>query len=694
MSLIDIYNVKCEIPELTSSTIVEDWGTNISSEQYWRRKPLPDYFNQVEYDKEGNAILTTEQRIYATKEVERCRNGFWFMNNGFETYITGKHYFYLQWWKLEDDIYADYRDTDRRYFIYLNHWENTPWCLGVIRGKKRREGATSQATSNLIYECVFYKNSICGLVSKTNTDGRTAFTNMVAFGYRQLPVFLKPKQLNNKDSVSELVFAHKTTTIKDGKGATIDNDTGHRSKVDYRAAGTNAYDSGRLSRGLWDEGGKWDVETPFSKFIAIVSKTMVKGIKRVGFMECPSTVNEMTKSGGAEYKKVWDSADQFTQERTKNRLVRYFTPAFDGYVGFIDRYGMSVIDKPTKEQYDFLVEHYVGIGDLTEEDVKLGARDYLISKRVGLEGTELEEEIRMNPFDEKEMFLSAGTGCLYAAQAMRMRQQIEWLKYNDVIDRGNLVWENGDDWFRLKDLPSGEKELIIGKLNWVPNKNGIYEKLKGWTPKEPNNVYEKNGYFFPNGNYSIRMACDPFKYDKTKDNRKSTCVAYAYQLPDLLGNENDFDDMFTMRYSDRPNTTDIANENVLKMAWYCGCQVLFERNVNHWKKSFQILKCSGFLTWMADEVEPGIYTDGKGVVVQAACDYTEAYLEKNTEKIYFKEMLSEESGFLGFEVENTQKYDDAMSAGFCFINVKHKKYVKPQTSKTNIENIMPYRQAV
>jgi hypothetical protein len=125
-----------------------------------------------------------------------------------------------------------------------------------------------------------------GLVSKTNTDGRNTFTNMVAFGYRQLPVFLKPKQLNNKDSVTELVFAHKANTIKDAKGAVVDNDTGHRSKVDYRAAGTNAYDSGRISRGLWDEGGKWPVEIPFSKFVGIVSKTMVKGSKRVGFMEC------------------------------------------------------------------------------------------------------------------------------------------------------------------------------------------------------------------------------------------------------------------------------------------------------------------------------------------------------------------------------------------------------------------------
>ena len=69
----------------------------------------------------------------------------------------------------------------------------------------------------------------------------------------------------------------------------------------------------------------------------------------------------------------------------------------------------------------------------------------------------------MKNFDEKEMFLSAGNGCLYAAQAMRMREQLDWLNYNEMVERGNLVWENGDDFYTLKDLPNGEKELNIGK---------------------------------------------------------------------------------------------------------------------------------------------------------------------------------------------------------------------------------------
>lgn len=688
--VIEIYGTKITLPNIPEN--IEDWGTDIAEEQYWRRKDLPKFFEQVEYDKEGNALLTFQQREYAKEEVRRCKEGFWFYNKAVKTYITGKHYFYLSHWKLEDDVHPDFRDLDRRYFTYLNHWENTSWCLGILIGKMRRRGATSIATSNLIYECIFFKNSFCGLTSKTQVDAKSAFTNMVSFGYRQLPVFLKPKQLNNKDSVTELVFAHKTVDIKGGVGGVLDNDTGHRSRVDYRAPSPNVYDGSRCSRLLLDEGAKWSKENPFSTIVSIVSKTLVKGVKKVGFLECPSTTNAMS-NGGEEFKIVWDNANQQKYERTPNRLVKYFTPAYDGYYGFIDKYGMSVIDEPTPEQYKYLVDNFVGIGDLTEEDVKKGAKQYLLEKRGQLEGAALEEEIRMNPFDEKEMFQSALTNCLY--NTFLLNEQLDWLSYQEKLtERGNLVWENGNKYYKEVTDNLGNKGIEVSKLIWTPNENGKYEKVVGWMPKEMNNVYERNGNFSPNGNYAVRIGCDPFKYDKTKDNRKSDCAAYAYQTEDGLDAESPYNDMFVLKYVDRAATTDIQYEHILKMAWFCGCQVLFERNVDGWNKYFRVERCAGFLMWMPNEVEAGIYTDGKGNTVQMICDFTESYIMKNIRKVYFPSLIDIKSGWLGFQVEDTQKYDEAMASGFALIAAKAKKYTIKSEEKRNIESIMPYNRAV
>jgi len=104
--------------------------------------------------------------------------------------------------------------------------------------------------------------------------------------------------------------------------------------------------------------------------LSIVSKTMVKGAKACWIWRVPLTVNEMTKSGGAD-KSAWDNANQFKSKgkRTPNQFVRYFSPAYDGYEGFIDRHGMSVICEPTHEQYQYLVDKWVGKSGLTEEDI-------------------------------------------------------------------------------------------------------------------------------------------------------------------------------------------------------------------------------------------------------------------------------------------------------------------------------------
>jgi hypothetical protein len=187
---------------------------------------------------------------------------------------------------------------------------------------------------------------------------------------------------------------------------------------------------------------------------------------------------------------------------------------------------------------------------------------------------------------------------------------------------------------------------VPNELYWVDNPNGNFERLKDWEPREANKVYENNGKFLPNNNHAIRIGCDPFKYDKTKNKKRS-------------------------------------NE-VMKRAWWCGCQVLFERNVNHWKDHFAKWECDGFLMWMPGEIEPGIYTDGKGTVVQTICNYTETYINDDISKVFFVSLMKKEGGWLGFKVEDTQDSDEPMAFGFTLIAVKGKKYIRREEMQRNI----------
>jgi len=572
---IKIYGTTISIPETPKLEEISGYDLP-KSEQFWIRKNLPDFFSKIEYNKNGDLILTQEQEDYAYEEVLKCKKGFWFFNDGVPTYITGKNYFYLQWWKLEDDIYADYRDTDRRYFLFLDYWEKRDSCLGIVRAKKRREGATSQATSNIIYECIFYKDSKCGLVSKTKEDSKTAFTDMISFGYRQLPVFLKPRQINKEDSVTELVFAHKSQTAKDGISSAIKEDEGHRSRVSFRAPVLNAYDSGRMSRLLIDETGKFPKETPASKLLSIVSKTLLKGVKRVGFMEVPSTVNSLTKSSGGEFKKIWLNANQGKYNPTPNRLVRYFTPAYDGFEGFIDKYGISVIDTPNEEQYDYLVKKWVKkdnitgelISELSEEDIKKGAKEYVtIKRRLGLEGDDLEEEIRMNPCDEDEIFQSTLSDCHF--NSTNINNQRKRIEENPPILRRVTFYRNIDQTIGWRDDENGYWEILSFPAKEEQNKFKVLDKIK--IPlNTPKYVIGADGFSASQGGRQYGSNASAFVMDREKM-------------------------QFVAMYFGRPRTKELFHEQMMLASEFYGCKIWIEKTADSYYEYFKDRGKIGYL---------------------------------------------------------------------------------------------------
>ncbi len=572
-----IFNSDIQIHDPKEGIYVEKWEGYVK--QKWHRKDLPEMLDNVKIEKGKPPVLNIQQAAYIKEETRRCIEGFYFMNNKVLTYITGKHYFYIQWWKLEDDIYPEFRDVDRRWFLFLNFWERILWCLGIVRGKKRREGASSQATSNLIYECIFYKNTNSGLVSKSDKDGRETFTEMVAHGYRQLPFFLKPIQLNREDSVTELVFEYLSSDPKE-KSA--------RSKVNYRAPVLNAYDRGRLSRVLLDEFGKLEADIPASVLFAILKKTLTKGVKRVGFAEMPSTVNSW-KKGGAEFKKIWDGANQFQKvgNVTANRLVRYLSPAWDGYDGFIDEYGMSVTETPTEEQFRFLVDkwvvkdEYTGdvISELTEDDIKLGSKQYvLVKRRNGLTGTDLEEEIRQNPGDDKEMFMAANSDCAFDGAAISAR--LEELKENPVYKRNILFYKDLDGTVKWRDAKKGE-ESFCWKITWFP-------------PEGEQNIIQKNsGFPLPGRQADGAIAVD--SYSNSQGGRK-----YGSKASALIGRKFDMLDpnntgkVIGQLYG-RPSEKDELHEQVMFAGIFYGYKIFYEMTADDYDGYFKDHGYRGYL---------------------------------------------------------------------------------------------------
>lgn len=688
---INIYGTLVTLPDLKDGEFIEDWGTDNPKEQFWRRRELPDIFDEeIKFDSDGAAILNPEQKKYANEEVRRCKKGFWFYVKGLPTYITGKNYFYLQWWKLEDDIYPDFRSADRRYFLFLNYWHSVLWCLGIGRGKKRREGASSQSCSNLIHECIFYTNTNSGLVSKTLQDSRDTFTDMVAFGYNQLPVFLKPKQLNKPDSVSELVF-----DVKPEKGVQK-NTKGHRSKVNYRAPVENAYDRGRMSWVLGDEGGKWPNEVKFSKFISKVSKTLIKGAKRVGFAECPSTVNQMEKGGGAEYRKFWDGSDQFAfnGKKTPLRFVTYFTAAYDNYEGFIDKYGESVIDAPDEETYDYLVAKWVvkdpitgeTVSEIDEEDIRLGARAYIFKRREGLEGDLLEEEIRQNPTTVKEMFEAANTGCLFNSFKLNQRKDLLKVHKKELIERGNLIWKDGE-----RDVwPIWCPDPINGR--WEGVKEFLYDFMKQRKKVENGvevsyyecNATEKRGnLFIPKNDWRFGGATDPYDHDTVEDNRRSKAGSLIKQKTNLDNFDGKFNWCDILKYIARPATAELMYEDILIQHFFFSCKMLPETQKPGIMRYFRNRGYAAFLMTLPGYTEPGIPSTPENK--QTGCEFVEYDVEMRIDKYYFIDVIDD---LLNLDIKKTQKYDLGMTKLWTEVACLNKMYErKPNNKVVPIDSI-------
>jgi hypothetical protein len=587
--IIQIYGTDVRLPDPPPMEQTVNYGRP-KKEQKWERQELPDFFETVEYNKTGDLILTPQQEEYAAAEVDRCKRGVWVWIGGKLRYFPPKYYFFLQYYMLEDGIFPEFREADRLYFLFLMHWERIDWCLGNARTKKRRQGASSQSCSNLLYEAIFYKNSNCGLISKTKDDSKDTFTQMVTAAYRQLPAFLKPKQVNKEDSVTELVFAHKSQTVKEGVARVVKQDEGHNSRINYRAPVLNAYDRGRMSRVLLDEGGKLPKETPASQLLSIISKTLVKGVKRVGWIDMPSTTNDLEKGGGAEFLKVWKMADQTKRRPTLNRLVRFFQPAYEAYEGYIDEYGDSVIDAPTEEQYEYLVSKWVRrdeetgeiTSELSEEDIRLGARYYVqVKRREGLEGRELEEETRMNPCTEDEAFASDDKDCVFNAGNIRKRRK--QLEDTPVFKRHGVFYRGMDGKAHYREF--SKEEIKNDSFHW---------KLTQLPPAGKENLSEKvDGQTRPGRMRVGSIAVD--SYSNSQGGRKYGSKASAWiglkfdnLDPDNTGKAIGF--LFG-----RPGEKDDLHEQVLLAAEYFGFKVWYEHTADDYYSYFKTRGKLGYL---------------------------------------------------------------------------------------------------
>jgi len=684
---ITIYGIEGEIPDVPELSTIE--GHDLpKKKQYFRRRELPEFMEaeNIRFDSDGDPIYTKEQLAYANEELDKCEKGHWIMVKGVPKFLNMWYYYWLTYWTLEDGRRPDYRECDRLFFLFFQFCYNIPFIAAIIRGKARREGATSHGTCIETHIATFSANKRIGNISKTGADVSDMFTNMIVPGFKGLPIFLRPVTDGPEDPQEKIVL-RRPSKSKTKKGVADTSRKGLNGIITKRDTTLNAYDSGRWSFVLVDEGGKM-LKMDISKYWSILKQVLVRGAARVGFAYFPSTVNPPNQ-GGNNFKKLYELADQFKYAINKlpKQMVKYFKPAYDGLGGFIDQYGESVIEPPDEETLEYLKQKNLEVEAserVPEEYLIMGAKKYLEHRLSLLEDDDdISEEKRMYPTQESHMFDFGDIVSPFNLANIEAQEKV--MKENpQPLRRGKFVYN-----------------LISKKVEFHDDKAGQWYMRKTLNDGE-SNKFTMDGYGIvrPLNGHNYGGGSDTYRFDKTVELGSKGTIWIGRKL-DISKDEDEEGGDPVAFYIGRPKLTELFWRELLLSSLYFGCTITVEKDatqefIKYFGNTMPNFMDANCLPMLGKKPDVAIDQTRKnsdkdmGYGASSADPFVFAkqielavlYIEKYCHKIWYPGLLAE---LKEFDPSNRTKYDQVIGFMMMLLNImgdfQQRKKEKPKARK-------------
>lgn len=561
MTSIHIQGIECKYRDLREGEEIL-YADLPQEEQYFRRSLSPftddDNADLIQVDFETRKTKYSGlQKVWVEREEKRITygEGVYASINGVVTYLPASYWGYINYWLLEHDDKADYREADRIFFLFMEYLYFETDVYGVTRGKGRRQGASSLGYYWTWWICGRKENQKGGSISYNDTIAQTNFQGMFMLGLTSmLPCFSR-----DISSKSDNFVDFEKANEKARRGV-IQKKEGLKSYVDFLPNGINAYDGGRASWLVLDETGKYEkmnINTYWSK----VSPTLRVGRKKVGMAYMPTTVNP-PKKGGEHYKQFWDDANQNainprTGEsyglRTPHKVVRYFVPATEGYGGCIDKFGASVIEDP-------LVPIMGNDGDW----ITKGSRSVILEERALKKDEQLLEHRRDFPLDEYDMFSFYVGKCEFCED--NFIAQLKWLQENPVYLRKCRLFREQV----TKKNQFNTKEEKFNEIRFMDDDAG------GWLlfeSPEKTNLFDHRGRMRPLNTSRYSIGVDTIKSGFTTGGSTATiCVFKKSHI--VEGVEKGLYPVAL--YMGKPRLMQHLFDEVLKACLWYGAKVNFE----------------------------------------------------------------------------------------------------------------------
>jgi len=662
----EIYNIQNLLVALPLAEDVYKCSDK-KEEQRWSVLEYPKELNKVKNVYEWNEKpLSFKEKYYdyINKEFVRREEGFWYYNKGIPTYITGSHYMYLQWTKI-DVGHADFRESNRLFYIFWEACKSDSRSYGMCYLKNRRSGFSFMASSDTVNQATISRDSRFGILSKSGADAKKMFTDKVVPISINYPFFFKPIQDGMERPKTELSYKvpSKRLTRNSIKETDQDIQEGLDTTIDWKNTGDNSYDGEKLKLLVHDESGKWERPDNILNNWRVTKTTLRLGRRIVGKCMMGSTSNALDK-GGENFKKLYEASDVNKRNRngqTSSGLYSLFVPMEWNYEGYIDSYGLPVFDTPKKP-----------IKGIDGDEIDIGVISHWENEVEGLKDDQdgLNEYYRQFPRTEKHAFRDEAKESLF--NLTKIYEQIDYnedLRNTNVVTQGSFQWENG-----IKDT----------RVLFVPNKNGRF--LVSWVPPIAlqNRYNIKNNTKYPGNEHCGAFGCDSYDISGTVDGKGSKGALHGltkFSMEDVPPN------LFFLEYISRPQTADIFFEDVLMALVFYGMPILAENNK---PRLLYYLKRRGYRNYSMNRPDkvmhklsvtekeiggiPNSSEDIKQAHAAAIEDYIENHVGLLTEgygDTYFQRTLED---WAKFNINNRTKHDASISSGLAIMACNKHRY--------------------
>ena len=624
---------------------------------------------------------------YIDEQFRRREEGHWFNNKGVATYITGTHFMYLQWSKI-DVGHPEFREANRLFFIFWEACKADRRCYGMCYLKNRRSGFSFMASGETVNMATISSDARFGILSKSGADAKKMFTDKVVPISVNYPFFFKPIQDGMDRPKTELAYripasrlTRKSIQNKQDQELLEGLDT----TIDWKNTGDNSYDGEKLKLLVHDESGKWEKPDNILNNWRVTKTTLRLGSRVIGKCMMGSTSNALDK-GGENFKKLYNDSDVTKRNRngqTKSGLYSLFIPMEWNYEGFIDSYGMPVFNTP---QEDCVGPH----GDI----IDTGVIEHWDNEVEGLKGDQdaLNEFYRQFPRTEEHAFRDENKNSIF--NLVKIYEQIDYnedLRNSSVVTKGSFSWENG-----IKD----------SRVIFSPNPNGRF--LISWVPKAAlqNRQVIKNGIRYPGNEHIGAFGCDSYDISGTTDGRGSKGALHGlttFSMEDAPPNT------FFLEYVARPQTAELFFEDVLMALVFYGMPILAENNK---PRLLYYLKRRGYRGYSMNrpdkiynklsitEREIGGIPNSSEDLKQAHAAAIETYIQSHVGlksdgtygTMYFNKTLND---WAKFDLNKRTKFDAAISSGLAIMACNRHLYrPNPKVQKPSLNlNIARYKNA-